>query len=59
MSADLINLNKVRKERQIQARKAQAEQNSVRFGRSKAQKHLEKTVSSREDSKLDSHKREP
>lgn len=53
-----INLNKKRKERDQLARKQRADENAVAFGRSKAEKTLEKTREEKAAQSLDQHKRE-
>ena len=54
----VTNLNKVRKERARADRKTRAAENSVRFGRTKAQKDVEKAQKAQNTSKFDSHKRD-
>lgn len=54
-----INLNKARKARARAARKAQAEQNTVAFGRSKAEKDLDKAQAEKAKRAHDGHKRDP
>ena len=54
-----INLNKVRKERARAAHKVQADENAVRFARSKAQKDLSKAKTDKATQRLDAHKRDP
>jgi hypothetical protein len=51
-----INLNQFRKQKARADKRAQADQNSVKFGRTKAQKDLEKAQKSKADSLLDGHK---
>ena len=53
-----INLNKVRKERNRAARKAQADENVARFGQTKSQKELSKAKATKRVRNLDAHKRE-
>ncbi|MFW8592915.1 DUF4169 family protein [Cribrihabitans neustonicus] len=53
-----VNLNRYRKEKARAAKKARADQNAVAFGRSKAEKELEKAKRSQETRRLDGHKRE-
>lgn len=59
MSAEVVNLNKLRKERIKQERKDKANANAVKFGRSKAEKERMKHALSKEKGHLDGHKREP
>ena len=51
------NLNKIRKERERTARRARADQNSVQFGPSKAQKEALKARVERIALTLEGHKR--
>ena len=53
-----LNLNKFRKERERSARKARADENSVQFGQSKAQKEARKARAEQAIRTLDSHKLE-
>ncbi|QYX55729.1 DUF4169 family protein [Roseovarius sp. SCSIO 43702] len=48
MSTTPINLNKVRKARTRAEKKARADENSVKFGRSKAQKSLNRARAEKE-----------
>jgi hypothetical protein len=54
-----INLNKARKAKARAAKEADAAANRVRFGRSKAQKAVDKRETERAARKLDDTKREP
>ncbi len=58
MSADLINLNRARKEKAKRDRLAEAEANRVKFGRTKAEKLKEKAEAERATRTLDAHRRE-
>lgn len=53
-----INLNKARKARAKAAKKAQADENAVRFGRTKAEKGAENAQAKKTARDLDGHKRE-
>ena len=53
-----VNLNKLRKERDRAARKARADENTVQFGQTKAQKDAQKQRAERAIRMLDAHKRE-
>ncbi|MGZ2258052.1 DUF4169 family protein [Roseobacter sp. A03A-229] len=53
-----INLNKARKARAKAAKKAQADENAVRFGRTKAEKDAESAQAKKTARDLDGHKRE-
>ncbi|PVA09231.1 DUF4169 domain-containing protein [Pelagivirga sediminicola] len=59
MSDAPINLNRARKARARAKGKALADENAVRFGRTKAQKTLERSTAQKSAQKLDNHKREP
>ncbi|MBX3483214.1 DUF4169 family protein [Phenylobacterium sp.] len=56
--AELINLNRARKAKQKAAGKAQAAENRVAFGRTKAEKTSSKLASERARRELDGKKRE-
>tara|TARA_R110002094_G_scaffold60692_5_gene71399 strand:+ start:2354 stop:2530 length:177 start_codon:yes stop_codon:yes gene_type:complete len=53
-----INLNKVKKERNRASRKARADENSVAFGQSRAQKDALKARAKQIARTLEAHKRE-
>jgi len=53
-----INLNKVKKERNRASRKARADENSVQFGQSKAQKEALKARAELIARNLEAHKRD-
>jgi len=55
--AQVVNLNKARKAETRRKARAQADENTVKFGRTKAQKHREKADASRASRHLDDHKR--
>ena len=57
--AEPVNLNRFRKAKARADRKARADENAVKFGRSKSQKSIEKTEAARRRKTLDLHKREP
>ena len=52
---NIIGLGKTRKAREKDARKAQADENALTFGRTKAQKILEVTQSEKAKKMLDRH----
>jgi len=54
-----LNLNKIRKERGRTSRKARADENTVKFGQSKAQKEALKARAEQITRTLEGHKREP
>lgn len=53
-----INLNKARKARVRDERRARADENAVRFGRTKSEKTQERAAESARIRKLDAHRRE-
>ncbi|MGJ8596615.1 DUF4169 family protein [Sulfitobacter sp.] len=53
-----LSLNKARKDRDRSARKSQADQNSVKFGQTKAQKEALKARAEQIARNLEGHKRE-
>ena len=56
--AKLVNLNKARKARTRQEKRRQADENAVKFGRSKARKSLEEARADKARRDLDSHRRD-
>jgi hypothetical protein len=54
-----VNLNRVRKEKARAAKKARADENAVKFGRTKAEKELEKARADQSRKALDAHRKEP
>lgn len=54
-----VNLNKVRKEQARAEKRARADQNAIRFGRTKAEKQAVKRAQDKAKSHLDGHKRDP
>lgn len=58
MSADLINLNRARKAKARRDAEAKAEENRAKFGRTKAEKLLEKSEAERAARRLDGHRRD-
>ena len=55
----VTNLNKARKARARKAASARADENAVRFGRTKAQKAADLKQKTQSASQIDAHKREP
>lgn len=53
-----LSLNKARKDRDRSARKSQADQNSVKFGQTRAQKDALKARAEQISRNLEGHKRE-
>jgi hypothetical protein len=56
--AEIVNLRAVRKARDRQAARAKGDENAAKFGRSKAEKDLEKTQAEKTRRDLDGHERE-
>lgn len=52
----VINLNQFRKQKARADKRAQADENSVKFGRTKAQKDLEEAEKAKAKTLLDGHK---
>ncbi|UWQ23292.1 DUF4169 family protein [Leisingera aquaemixtae] len=53
-----VNLNRYRKEKARAQKKARADRNAVTFGRTKAEKDLDKARNAQEVKRLDEHKRD-
>lgn len=58
MSGKIVNLNRVRKQRQRSQAAQMADENAIKFGRTKAQKQLEKASADKSERDLDNHERE-
>ena len=56
--AEPVNLNRFRKDKARAMEKARAQQNVVKFGRSKAEKQLDRTQGDKAQIDLDGHKRD-
>lgn len=56
--AQPVNLNRFRKEKARAAKKARADENAVKFGRSKSEKQADSTAQAKATRQLDGHKRE-
>ena len=54
-----VNLNRFRKAKARAEKSTRAVENSVKFGRSKAQKQLQETKNAVQAQNLDQHKRDP
>ena len=54
-----VNLNRFRKAKARAEKSTRAMENSVKFGRSKAQKRLQETKNAAQVQHLDQHKRDP
>ena len=59
MSDRPINLNRARKDRARADKRAKADANAVKFGRTKAEKNAEARDAERAGTHLDAHKRDP
>ncbi len=57
--AGVVNLTKARKARDRAAKRAEADANAAKFGRSKAQRALEEAEAEKARAALDAHKRDP
>lgn len=57
--ADVINLRQARKVKARTEKAAKAEQNRAKFGRSKAEKSLQKAENAKEERALDGKRRTP
>ena len=58
MTNDIVNLRQFRKSKARAERDAKAEQNRVKFGRTKAEKQLQKAEKEKARRQLDGHKLE-
>ncbi|WP_420002675.1 DUF4169 family protein [Arenibacterium sp. LLYu02] len=56
--SEIVNFNKFRKEKARADKKARADENAVKFGRTKAEKLREKIEQTRQDKQHDGHKLE-
>jgi hypothetical protein len=56
--ADIVNLNRFRKQAARAGAKAEADANAVKFGRTKAQKAREEAEAAKARTTLDAHRRE-
>lgn len=54
----VVNLNKARKARAKADKQARADENAVKFGRSRAQREAEDAAAQKARDKIDGHKRE-
>ncbi|MGB8814316.1 MAG: DUF4169 family protein [Paracoccaceae bacterium] len=55
--AELVSLAKARKARERAAKRVTADQNAVKFGRSKAEKDLERALAEKAKRDLDGHQK--
>ena len=56
MSGKVVNLNRARKDRERSAAKQRADENAIRFGRTKAERLAEAAREARMRTKLDAHR---
>ena len=56
--SNIVNLNKARKSKAREAARKVADENAVKFGRTKSQKSKDKTEAAKAKRDLDGHKRE-
>jgi hypothetical protein len=56
--AEPVNLNRFRKQKARAEKQARADQNAVKFGRTKAQKELDKARSEKARRDLDGHEKD-
>lgn len=56
--ADIVNLNRFKKQKARADKQARAQENAVKYGRSKAEKDLDKARTAQEVQRLDGHKRD-
>ena len=54
--SEIVNLNKVRKDRDLKAKKTEADQNARKFGRTKAERLAEAARDAKARVQLDQHK---
>lgn len=58
MSGKPVNLNRVRKEKARAEKRARADENAVKFGRTKAEKTRDSAAAAKADRHVDGHKRD-
>lgn len=56
--ADVTNLNRFRKARARDRKRAEADENAIRFGRTKSEKALDKARADKAARNLDAHRRD-
>jgi hypothetical protein len=56
--AEIVNLRNARKQKTRQIKDAQAAENRAKFGRTKAEKDLEKAKAALDAKRIDAHKRD-
>lgn len=57
--AEIVNLRQAKKVRQKTEKRVAGDQNAARFGRTKAEQRLERTLADKAVAALDAHKRDP
>ena len=57
--AGVVNLTRARKARDRAAKRAEADANAAKFGRTKAERNLEQAQADKARAALDAHKRDP
>ncbi|MCA0043734.1 DUF4169 family protein [Celeribacter litoreus] len=57
--SNVTNLNRFRKQKARDAKRTRADENAVKFGRTKAERDLEKARADKAKSDLDGHERDP
>jgi hypothetical protein len=58
MTAEIINLNRVRKEKARREKTSLAEENRVRFGRTRAERALDRIAAEKARRHVDEHRRD-
>lgn len=56
--AEIVNLNRARKAQQKQKDRAKADENAVKFGRTKAQRAVEEAEAAKARATLEAHRRD-
>ncbi|KIC11201.1 amidase [Leisingera sp. ANG-M1] len=56
--AEIVNLNRFRKQKTREEKKTRADRNAAAFGRTKAEKDLDKARNAQDKRRLDDHKRD-
>lgn len=57
--AEIVNLNRFRKAQDRVKKRVQADENAVKFGRTKAQRTLEEAQAAQARTTLEAHRRDP
>lgn len=57
--AEIVNLNRFRKAQDRVKKRAEADENAVKFGRTKAQRALEEAQAEQARATLEAHRRDP